>query len=138
MVTVAITSLAFIKEQTAVTSPLKIMALLWIPKLFPRTGMCSLPTPMTKPARASFITKNRSLGWLIYTLINIHLINVVEYFKSLIFFFFKASILLIFSVQFHPEHMAGPTDLVSLFDVFLDTVRDVKGEKVGNSGEIYN
>uniref|UniRef100_A0A8C7L928 Multifunctional protein CAD n=1 Tax=Oncorhynchus kisutch TaxID=8019 RepID=A0A8C7L928_ONCKI len=27
----------------------------------------------------------------------------------------------IFSVQFHPEHMAGPTDLVSLFDVFLDT-----------------
>uniref|UniRef100_A0A6Q2X2Q7 Multifunctional protein CAD n=1 Tax=Esox lucius TaxID=8010 RepID=A0A6Q2X2Q7_ESOLU len=29
-------------------------------------------------------------------------------------------------VQFHPEHMAGPTDLVSLFDVFLDTVRDHK------------
>uniref|UniRef100_A0A3P8ZFQ1 Multifunctional protein CAD n=1 Tax=Esox lucius TaxID=8010 RepID=A0A3P8ZFQ1_ESOLU len=32
----------------------------------------------------------------------------------------------LFSVQFHPEHMAGPTDLVSLFDVFLDTVRDHK------------
>ncbi|XP_053315882.1 CAD protein isoform X2 [Spea bombifrons] len=31
-----------------------------------------------------------------------------------------------FSVQFHPEHRAGPTDLVGLFDVFLDTVRDVK------------
>ncbi|KAG7219085.1 hypothetical protein INR49_004143 [Caranx melampygus] len=31
-----------------------------------------------------------------------------------------------FSVQFHPEHMAGPTDLVSLFDVFLDTVKDHK------------
>lgn len=30
------------------------------------------------------------------------------------------------SVQFHPEHSAGPTDLVSLFDVFLDTVRDHK------------
>ncbi|KAM8846963.1 multifunctional protein CAD [Synchiropus picturatus] len=30
----------------------------------------------------------------------------------------------LFSVQFHPEHMAGPTDLVSLFDVFLDTVRE--------------
>uniref|UniRef100_A0A4W4H0W6 Carbamoyl phosphate synthase arginine-specific large chain n=1 Tax=Electrophorus electricus TaxID=8005 RepID=A0A4W4H0W6_ELEEL len=27
----------------------------------------------------------------------------------------------LFSVQFHPEHMAGPTDLVSLFDVFLET-----------------
>uniref|UniRef100_A0A8C1J8W5 Carbamoyl-phosphate synthetase 2, aspartate transcarbamylase, and dihydroorotase n=1 Tax=Cyprinus carpio TaxID=7962 RepID=A0A8C1J8W5_CYPCA len=27
----------------------------------------------------------------------------------------------LFSVQFHPEHMAGPTDLVGLFDVFLDT-----------------
>uniref|UniRef100_A0A667ZP63 Multifunctional protein CAD n=1 Tax=Myripristis murdjan TaxID=586833 RepID=A0A667ZP63_9TELE len=32
----------------------------------------------------------------------------------------------LFSVQFHPEHMAGPTDLVSLFDVFLDTVREHK------------
>ncbi|XP_078506206.1 multifunctional protein CAD isoform X4 [Lissotriton helveticus] len=31
-----------------------------------------------------------------------------------------------FSVQFHPEHRAGPMDLVDLFDVFLDTVRDVK------------
>lgn len=32
----------------------------------------------------------------------------------------------VFSVQFHPEHSAGPTDLVSLFDVFLDTVKDHK------------
>uniref|UniRef100_A0A8C1N021 Carbamoyl-phosphate synthetase 2, aspartate transcarbamylase, and dihydroorotase n=1 Tax=Cyprinus carpio TaxID=7962 RepID=A0A8C1N021_CYPCA len=30
----------------------------------------------------------------------------------------------LFSVQFHPEHMAGPADLVGLFDVFLDTVKD--------------
>ncbi|XP_067406623.1 multifunctional protein CAD [Emydura macquarii macquarii] len=30
-----------------------------------------------------------------------------------------------FSVQFHPEHRAGPTDLVGLFDVFLETVRDL-------------
>ncbi|KAG5276977.1 hypothetical protein AALO_G00112050 [Alosa alosa] len=37
----------------------------------------------------------------------------------------------IFSVQFHPEHMAGPTDLVSLFDVFLDTVKDLKEGKSG-------
>ncbi|XP_072318075.1 multifunctional protein CAD isoform X2 [Eucyclogobius newberryi] len=29
-----------------------------------------------------------------------------------------------FSVQFHPEHAAGPTDLVSLFDVFLKAVRE--------------
>lgn len=29
-----------------------------------------------------------------------------------------------FSVQFHPEHMAGPEDLEFLFDVFLDTVKD--------------
>uniref|UniRef100_A0A3Q2T4G5 Multifunctional protein CAD n=1 Tax=Fundulus heteroclitus TaxID=8078 RepID=A0A3Q2T4G5_FUNHE len=35
----------------------------------------------------------------------------------------------LFSVQFHPEHMAGPTDLVGLFDVFLDAVKD---HKVGN------
>uniref|UniRef100_A0AAY4EI46 Multifunctional protein CAD n=1 Tax=Denticeps clupeoides TaxID=299321 RepID=A0AAY4EI46_9TELE len=32
---------------------------------------------------------------------------------------------------FHPEHMAGPTDLVSLFDVFLDTVKDSKWGKTG-------
>uniref|UniRef100_A0A8C8CY42 Uncharacterized protein n=1 Tax=Oncorhynchus tshawytscha TaxID=74940 RepID=A0A8C8CY42_ONCTS len=50
----------------------------------------------------------------------------------------------IFSVQFHPEHMAGPTDLVSLFDVFLDTefVRPRKvlilgsgGLSIGQAGE---
>ncbi|KAL1498243.1 hypothetical protein ABEB36_009074 [Hypothenemus hampei] len=28
-----------------------------------------------------------------------------------------------FSVQFHPEHTAGPEDLECLFDVFLDTVK---------------
>lgn len=39
------------------------------------------------------------------------------------------------SVQFHPEHMAGPTDLVSLFDVFLDTVRDLKEGKSGKPGK---
>uniref|UniRef100_A0A8C4Q8V3 Carbamoyl-phosphate synthetase 2, aspartate transcarbamylase, and dihydroorotase n=1 Tax=Eptatretus burgeri TaxID=7764 RepID=A0A8C4Q8V3_EPTBU len=31
-----------------------------------------------------------------------------------------------FSVQFHPEHKAGPADLESLFDVFLATVQDWK------------
>ncbi|KAM3932599.1 multifunctional protein CAD isoform 2-T2 [Leptodactylus fuscus] len=36
-----------------------------------------------------------------------------------------------FSVQFHPEHRAGPMDLVCLFDVFLDTVRDMKAGKAG-------
>jgi carbamoyl-phosphate synthase / aspartate carbamoyltransferase / dihydroorotase len=33
-----------------------------------------------------------------------------------------------FSVQFHPEHTAGPEDLEFLFDIFVDTVKDqVKG-----------
>ncbi|XP_048841170.1 CAD protein [Brienomyrus brachyistius] len=36
-----------------------------------------------------------------------------------------------FSVQFHPEHMAGPTDLVGLFDVFLALITDFKQGKVG-------
>ncbi|PVD23792.1 hypothetical protein C0Q70_17066 [Pomacea canaliculata] len=31
-----------------------------------------------------------------------------------------------FSVQFHPENMAGPQDLEFLFDVFLDTVKSNK------------
>ncbi|XP_030201161.1 multifunctional protein CAD isoform X1 [Gadus morhua] len=39
----------------------------------------------------------------------------------------------LFSVQFHPEHMAGPTDLVGLFDVFIDTVRDHKEGRPGAS-----
>lgn len=32
--------------------------------------------------------------------------------------------------------MAGPADLVSLFDVFLDVIRDAKDNKVGKSGEV--
>ncbi|XP_055327168.1 CAD protein-like isoform X2 [Paramacrobiotus metropolitanus] len=32
----------------------------------------------------------------------------------------------VFSVQFHPEHMAGPSDLECLFDVFLNTVHKSK------------
>uniref|UniRef100_A0A8C2API7 Multifunctional protein CAD n=1 Tax=Cyprinus carpio TaxID=7962 RepID=A0A8C2API7_CYPCA len=39
----------------------------------------------------------------------------------------------LFSVQFHPEHMAGPADLVGLFDVFLDTVKDAKEGKTGKT-----
>jgi len=35
------------------------------------------------------------------------------------------------SVQFHPEHMAGPQDLEVLFDVFMDQVRDCKAGKLG-------
>ena len=34
-----------------------------------------------------------------------------------------------FSVQFHPEHMAGPRDLEKLFDVFLAHVRDFKAKR---------
>ncbi|XP_070781394.1 multifunctional protein CAD isoform X3 [Enoplosus armatus] len=40
----------------------------------------------------------------------------------------------LFSVQFHPEHMAGPTDLVGLFDVFLETVKDHKEGKATKPG----
>ncbi len=32
--------------------------------------------------------------------------------------------------------MAGPTDLVGLFDVFLDTVKDAKEGKTGKSGDL--
>ncbi|XP_041885370.1 CAD protein isoform X1 [Corvus kubaryi] len=31
-----------------------------------------------------------------------------------------------FSVQFHPEHCAGPTDLECLFDVFVEVARDLR------------
>ncbi|XP_063821718.1 multifunctional protein r isoform X2 [Ostrinia nubilalis] len=31
-----------------------------------------------------------------------------------------------FSVQFHPEHTAGPTDLEWLFDIFIDAVKSYK------------
>lgn len=40
------------------------------------------------------------------------------------------------SVQFHPEHAAGPTDLVGLFDVFLDTVKDHKEGNTTKTGTI--
>lgn len=35
-----------------------------------------------------------------------------------------------FSVQFHPEHTAGPEDLELLFDVFLDTIKNKSGESI--------
>ncbi|NXE98082.1 PYR1 protein, partial [Menura novaehollandiae] len=35
-----------------------------------------------------------------------------------------------FSVQFHPEHCAGPTDLEGLFDIFVEAARDLRN---GNS-----
>lgn len=35
-----------------------------------------------------------------------------------------------FSVQFHPEHTAGPTDLECLFDVFIDAVKTYKRNEV--------
>uniref|UniRef100_A0A8D0DF92 Multifunctional protein CAD n=1 Tax=Sander lucioperca TaxID=283035 RepID=A0A8D0DF92_SANLU len=44
----------------------------------------------------------------------------------------------LFSVQFHPEHMAGPTDLVSLFDVFLETVKDHKEGNATKSAIYYS
>ncbi|NWV02141.1 PYR1 protein, partial [Ptilonorhynchus violaceus] len=31
-----------------------------------------------------------------------------------------------FSVQFHPEHCAGPTDLEGLFDIFVEVARDLQ------------
>lgn len=37
------------------------------------------------------------------------------------------------SVQFHPEHQAGPQDLECLFDVFLEVVR---AHKVGSGTDI--
>lgn len=40
-------------------------------------------------------------------------------------------------MQFHPEHMAGPTDLVSLFDVFINTVKEHKEGNSATSGNNY-
>ncbi|NP_001276451.1 multifunctional protein CAD isoform 2 [Mus musculus] len=36
-----------------------------------------------------------------------------------------------FSVQFHPEHRAGPSDMELLFDVFLETVREAAAGNIG-------
>lgn len=41
-------------------------------------------------------------------------------------FLFSYQFLFHFSVQFHPEHMAGPADMEKLFDVFLDSVKMVR------------
>ncbi|PBC26011.1 CAD protein [Apis cerana cerana] len=43
-----------------------------------------------------------------------------------------------FSVQFHPEHSAGPQDLECLFDVFLDVVVDnAKGGQLSIKERLY-
>uniref|UniRef100_A0A8C4PN49 Carbamoyl phosphate synthase arginine-specific large chain n=1 Tax=Equus asinus asinus TaxID=83772 RepID=A0A8C4PN49_EQUAS len=39
-----------------------------------------------------------------------------------------------FSVQFHPEHRAGPSDMELLFDIFLETVKEATAGNPGGSG----
>ncbi len=46
----------------------------------------------------------------------------------------KSNVMHFSSVQFHPEHMAGPTDLVGLFDIFLETVKNHKEGNAAKSG----
>lgn len=42
------------------------------------------------------------------------------------------------SVQFHPEHRAGPSDMELLFDVFLETVREAAaGQAGGQTGKPF-
>ncbi|KAG7307219.1 hypothetical protein JYU34_007375 [Plutella xylostella] len=43
-----------------------------------------------------------------------------------------------FSVQFHPEHTAGPTDLECLFDVFVDAVKTYKSNQKCNVDHMIN
>lgn len=43
-----------------------------------------------------------------------------------------------FSVQFHPEHTAGPQDLECLFDVFLDVVRSYKSKAINVKQTLTN
>lgn len=127
--TVATTNRAYIREQIAASSPAKITALLWTLPHCRRTGTSSSPTPTTTPTRASYTTQNPCSGsgsWL-------DALTKNGLFFSLIWY---AAFLP--SVQFHPEHKAGPTDLVSLFDVFLSTVKDHKEGNVSKSGTCYS
>lgn len=40
------------------------------------------------------------------------------------------------SVQFHPEHQAGPSDMELLFDIFLETVKEaIAGNPRGQTGK---
>lgn len=43
-----------------------------------------------------------------------------------------------FSVQFHPEHTAGPDDLECLFDVFLEAIKENKDSKLTIKERITN
>lgn len=43
-----------------------------------------------------------------------------------------------FSVQFHPEHTAGPDDLECLFDVFLEAIKDKAVDKITIRQRIIN
>ena len=44
-----------------------------------------------------------------------------------------------FSVQFHPEHMAGPRDTMFLFDVFIEAVQKSKSKtEFSLKDDIYN
>lgn len=79
-----------------------------------QNGVHYLPTPTMVQMKASFIKRYRFSG-------NIVIVGM--------FLNFTPNLLQFDSVQFHPEHMAGPEDLEDLFTVFLDAVNN---SRVGN------
>lgn len=50
--------------------------------------------------------------------------TLLHYFIALLFEFCVSHFALHVSVQFHPEHSAGPEDLECLFDIYLRVVQD--------------
>lgn len=122
-VTVVTTSRASTPERAAASSPARTTASPWTRTPYRRTGGCCSPTPTTTPTRASCTRPNPSSGEGLDLRVGRPQTHVTsEPFPPP-------------SVQFHPEHSAGPTDLVSLFDVFLQTVKDHKEGNAGKSGE---
>lgn len=127
-VTVATTSRASTRGPTAASSRVRTTGSPSIPRLCPATGTSCSPTPTITPTRASCTTRTPCSGnvlrkhWAHQDCQDASFVTKIDdQIKKYMIFSFLFS-----SVQFHPEHMAGPTDLVGLFDVFLDAVRDHK------------
>jgi hypothetical protein len=72
-------------------------------------------------------TENRSLGQIVGRGFGTDVITrwwlTLNLWSSLSFYWHA---LFLCSVQFHPEHTAGPQDLECLFDIFLDVVKRYK------------
>lgn len=112
--TAGTTSRACMRTHGAASSRRRTMASPWRQAACRLAGPHSSPMPMTAPMRASSTSTSPSSGGRRVVAGGARGVRGCALPDPLC------------SVQFHPEHCAGPTDLEGLFDVFVEAARDLR------------